>query len=87
MAAHAESARPKRGCCNITALAFNRASETNLPLGLVQKHHQFRRGEQLALTHAGQVRRNLTESFWGSRDDGAEHRAHEVLGLGRAVED
>ena len=86
MAAHAESARPNRRCCNITALAFNRASETNLPLGLVQEHHQFRRGEQLALTHSREVRRNFTERFWGSRNDRAEHGAHEILRLRLAVE-
>ena len=67
-------------------LTLDCAPQADLPLGLMQQHHEFGGREQLALTHSREVRRNFTERFWGSRNDRAEHGAHEILGLRLAIE-
>ena len=53
-------------------LTLYRALQPDFLLRLVKKHHKLGGRQELALPHARQVGRDLAESLWRDRDDGAE---------------
>jgi hypothetical protein len=68
-------------------LTIYRSLQADFLFGLVQKHHEFGRGEKFALPHARQVGADAAEPLGRGGNDGAEDGLDQVLGLGLPVED